>query len=160
MIKIKIKSPDAKALSAKLSKEIVSSGFVSDLNQRVVEEKIKQFIAGGNSPVSGERRFRAYKDKDKYPAGRKSSRPVNLKLSGEMLDNYKAEKVSGSSVSIGISSKAPSDVKEYAEANNIGTEHIVARRFVPVSGEQFNVTVIRMIKTIFTKRIIELFNKR
>jgi hypothetical protein len=138
------------------------------MNSQVVTE-IKKLINVGVSPVQsveGGRRFKKYKDEDKYPAKKKAKRPVNLFLSGEMLREYVAEKVNGIRLTIGISKKASKEVKDRAEANNVGTVNskgeiaIAPRRFVPLVGETYAVSVIRKLKNLYAQRIKELLSKK
>lgn len=63
---------------------------------RVFEKKIPELISKGISPVKGEGRFKKYSDvyrdaikKGRYPG--KRQRPVNLKLTGELLNSLKVE---------------------------------------------------------------------
>lgn len=50
-------------------------------------EAMKRLISGGQSPIQGRGRFAPYKHPKKYPGSRKPASPVNLRLSGDMLDN-------------------------------------------------------------------------
>lgn len=165
MFKVKIKSNISADVKAKLQKT-VDEKFIADVNNEVVGE-IKRMINAGVSPVQsveGGRRFKKYKDEKKYPAKQKAKRPVNLFLSGEMLRNYVAERVNGIRLSLGISKKADKAVKDRAEANNVGTVNekgevaIAARRFVPLEGESYAVSVMRKLKNVYARRIKELIS--
>jgi hypothetical protein len=167
MFKVKIKSNISAEVKARL-KKTVDDKFIADMNNEVVGE-IKRMINAGVSPVQsveGGRRFKKYKDEKKYPAKQKAKRPVNLYLTGEMLRNYVAERVNGVRLSLGISKKAPKEVKDRAEANNVGTVNsegqvaIAARRFVPLNGETYAVSVIRKLKNLYARRIKELILKK
>lgn len=139
----------------------VDERFVADMNKEVVGE-IKKLIASGVSPVQGfdnKKRFDQYKDKDTYPAKLKPNRPVNLNLTGVMLSWYRAVKVSGIRISIGIPAAAPQDVKDRAEGNNVGANGIPARRFVPLKGENYAVSVLRKLKSLYAQRIKTLISK-
>ncbi len=155
MIKTKITIPEKARLLAKIKSQLINREVVEELNKEAVEE-VKRFMASGVSPVKNKRRFPAYKDKDKYPAKKKPSRPVNLFLSGTLYDSLIAAKSSAMSFYIGISSLAREDVKVYAKANNLGENNIPARRFVPIKGEQFNISIMRKIKDIIARRLAEL----
>ena len=53
-------------------------------------ERMKKLIASGQSPIEGpgiSSRFAPYKHPDRYPGKRKPHSPVNLRLTGEMLDS-------------------------------------------------------------------------
>lgn len=168
MFKVKIKSNISAEVVNRLRKT-VDEKFVQDMNSEVVGE-VKRMIRAGVSPVQsveGGRRFKGYKNPDKYPAKKKAKRPVNLELSGIMLMWYKVKKISGVRLSFGIPKDAPSDVKDRAEANNVGTVTeggevaIAARRFIPLAGETYAVSVLRKMKKLYAERIKTLLsNKR
>lgn len=157
MIKTKITIQKEK-LIAKVKNNLVNKSVIDDLNAEVVTE-MRRFMAAGTSPVKGKRRFAAYKDKDKYPGDKKASRPVNLFLSGALYSQLVAAKRSALSFYIGISDLASEKIKTYAKANNLGENGIAERRFVPIKGEQFNVSIMRKIKDIIAKRISEIIKK-
>lgn len=162
MFKIKVKSNIRAVVQNKL-RNFVDDQFVKDVQSEVIDGTIKPLIAAGVSPVDTAegRRFVGYKDPVTYPGNKKAKRPVNLYLSGIMLSWYKAVKISGSRISLGIPTNAPQDVKDRAEGNNIGTESgIPARRFVPLRGESFRVSVIRKLKNLYAKRLKELISGR
>lgn len=168
MFKVKVRS-NIRADVVNRLRRTVDSQFVQQVQQEVIEEAIKPMIAAGVSPVQsvdGGRRFKGYKNPDKYPADKKAKRPVSLKLSGEMLAWYKAIFVSGVRITLGIAPSAPKEVKERAEANNVGTTNkegqiaIAARRFVPLKGETYAVSVVRKIKNLYSQRIKSLLLKR
>jgi hypothetical protein len=120
-LNIKIKIPNVKDIEAKL-RRLHSAEFVHQINADVVENQIKRLIKAGTSPVDGYGRFVQYKDRTTYPNDIKSSTPVNLTLSGQMLSYYKAFVRSvGGSLFIGIVSDAPTEVKDRARGNNLGT---------------------------------------
>lgn len=48
---------------------------------------MKDLISKGISPIRGKGKFPRYKNPDKYPGDRKNHSPVNLKLSGDFLNN-------------------------------------------------------------------------
>jgi len=158
MISFKLKARNLTKLADKIRSKLVDGNFNNQVKQSIIPE-IKNTILAGVSPVKGNRRFAAYKDKVKYPGIRKPSRPVNLKLTGAMLNEYTSEIVDSKTVRLGISKNASEEIKTYAEANNVGTEHIKARRFVPLRGESYNVTIMRKIKDLFAKRISTIINK-
>lgn len=167
MFKVKIKS-NIRAEALNKLRQTVDAKFEADMNDQVVGE-IKRLINAGVSPVQsveGGRRFVGYKNPDKYPAQRKAKRPVNLFLSGIMLSWYRAVKISGVRVSFGIPTNAPQEVKIRAEANNVGTTNedgevaIAARRFVPLVGETFAISVLRKMKSLYAQRIKALLSKR
>jgi len=161
MFKITLTSNLRATLGQKI-KNIVDDDFINKVNQEVVEGSIKPLIASGQSPVTSAegRRFPKYKDGDKYPGKQKAKRPVNLYLSGLMLSFYKAAKVSSLRMRIGILPSAPLDVKVRAQANNEGTEKgIPTRRFIPLKGETYTISVMRKLKNLYAEKIKSLLSK-
>ena len=56
--------------------------------QKEFKSKFLNMISKGISTIEGNGRFPAYKDKNKYPGGKKKPRPVNLYLSGKFLRSF------------------------------------------------------------------------
>ena len=162
MFKVKVKTPRTADIVNKI-RGAVDDAFAYEVHREVVEKEIKPLIAAGVSPVDSRdgRRFKGYKDPNKYPGNRKEKRPVSLWLTGEMLSWYQAWKVSGLRLRIGIHTAAPEDVKTRAEANNVGVpkKNIVARRFIPLRGEIFRVSIMRKLKELYSKRIKAILTK-
>ena len=168
MFKVKVSSKFRAQLTQKINK-LVTEEFVESIQREVIEGEIKPLISAGVSPVrstDGGRRFKGYKDPDRYPGTKKAKRPVSLWLTGQMLTFYRAKKVSGRTISMGIDSNAPQEVKDKALANNVGTVNsrgetaIVARRFVPLTGESYNVSVVRKIKNLYARRLKALLSSK
>jgi hypothetical protein len=168
MFKVKIKS-NLKVEVLNRLRNTVDAKFVNDMQNEVVDGEIVRLIKAGVSPVrsvEGGRRFKGYKNPESYPNKKKAKRPVNLELTGAMLLWYLVRKISGVRMSFGIPSDAWDDVKERAEANNVGTVNskgevaIAARRFIPLAGETYNVSVLRKMKSLYARRIKELLSKR
>ena len=164
MFKVKVKSK-LKAQIEKKMKGFVTERFASKVQEEIINQTIKPMIDAGVSPVQSfenTKRFKGYKEPEKYPNKRKQKRPVNLKLSGKMLERYRARKLNGTTVEMGILSSAPEDIKIRAEANNLGTVNergevaIAARRFIPIKGETFAVSVMRRLKDLYAKRLKEI----
>jgi len=172
-LKIKL-SMDNQRLVKRLTTDVVNSAFVAQVQSEVVDGQIKKAMLSGLSPVRGRGRFNAYKDPAKYPGDDKTrkrlkpNRPVNLYLTGELqkwLVAIKNTAKAGTSLFVGIDPNAPKNVKGKALGNNEGTFNastgefqIVDRRFIPLEGEQWNVTITRTIKDLFAKRLQQLFN--
>lgn len=159
MIRVVIKSPSATKISNLIKEKLVNSKFINEINSQVIPE-VKRFMAAGLSPVQGKPRFVQYKDKFKYPGKRKPSRPVNLKLSGDLYSVYVAAKKTSHSFFMGISSLASDKIKTYAKANNLGTDELSERRFIPIGGETYKVTIMRMIKNLIARRIAEIIKNK
>lgn len=133
-----------------------------------VVKECRKMIAEGQSPVRGHKRFGKYKDRKKYPGKRKAARPVNLYMTGEMLDKgfgfrfKKGGQRSGGTIEVGMI-KGSEERKEIAGYHHDGTPNMVQRRFVPGSGEHFAVSVMRVIRDLYGKRltqIIAMSNKK
>lgn len=165
MFTMKIKKKISVDLQSKF-KKLVDEKFAEDVDREVVSE-IKKLISAGVSPVetNAGRRFKGYKDPDSYPNKQKQKRPVNLRLSGDMLSYYVARVVNGLTLRLGIQD-APEEIKIRAQANNVGTGSkdgefgIAARRFVPLKGETFKISVLRKLKNLYAKRIKTLLSKK
>lgn len=137
-----------------------------------VEAEIKGHIAKGVSPVKGKGKFAQYAKirthPSKYPDGvtGKNTQPVDLKLSGKMLDqltHWVKRKKNKLSFVVGISPNAPSKIKKMAEAHNDGTlthKNVPQRKFIPnKKGDKFNVTIDRKIKELLFGYIEDTIKK-
>ena len=160
MIRVLFKTPNANKMSKKIKESLVDSSTLNELDNKILPE-IKRFMSSGVSPVKGKRRFVEYKDKRIYPGKRKASRPVNLKLSGDLYAALVVAKKTATSFYIGVSTLASRKLKIYAKANNLGVakKNIAERRFVPIQGEQFNVSIMRQIRNILAERIAKILKK-
>lgn len=121
------------------------------VKRRLAEEfipEVKKFILRGISPVVGERRYQAYKNPDKYPGGRKPNRPVNLRLSGDMLDAFTFRDRAGTGFELGWF--GGKEGKKASNHNNGDT--VPERRLLPDrEGERFNASLTRFIKNFYIK---------
>ena len=93
----------------------------AQLAQRTITDKVIQSMSRGISPVQGQRNFEKYRNPKKYPGDLKASNKPNLRLSGKLWSAYKSKVAGLMSISLGIHSDVPEDVKVYATANNEGT---------------------------------------
>lgn len=153
-VRTKLKAPDFG--------DLVTEEVAARVQYEVVDLNIKASIRVGLSPVQGYGRFVPYKDKEKYPGERKPSAPVNLELSGELLENYEARATADKKgVTIGIHADAPAKVKARAEGNNTGSaKGVPVRRIVPIYGETFKVSTLTLLRIIFSERILEMLGKK
>jgi hypothetical protein len=138
--------------------------MIKELNSPRVQTRVgaeivtamKESIAAGVSPIRGERRFVAYKDAEKYPANRKSRRPVNLFLSGDMLGALKYW-ILGSRLFIGIDD--PTQAAK-AKGHQTGANGIPKRRFIPSNkNEEFTVTITRRIRNLYAKILSDIIKR-
>jgi hypothetical protein len=164
MFKLKVKLPLTADVMRKLKDNLVDDELVNRVRTEVIEQTILPLIASGTSPVdtnTGSRRFTKYKDAKVYPADRKSKTPVNLNLTGVMLSWYRAYAIGKNILRMGIPSYAPQAVKDRAEGNNVGTEGgVPARRFIPLKGESFKISVMRRLKNIYAAKIARILSTK
>lgn len=135
--------------------------LANSIGSTIVKEA-KRNIAEGQSPVRDHGRFERYKDRTKYPGKIKEARPVNLLLSGEMLENYDYEIQTDGAIKVGIVSGSK-DVKDRAGYHNEGTNVMAMRRTVPQQGEEWSIRIMRAIRDIYGKRleqIVKASNKK
>lgn len=136
---------------------------------REVLSLMKDKIYIGYSPVKGEGRFIAYSaqrnnvrpKKSLYPYNvqkkfpDKRVRPVNLKLSGQMLQAL-TYKIRQGAIILGIFDAQES---EKAQRHQVGdpAHGLPKRRFLPTkSGEEFIVSIQREIKDLFVRAIDQI----
>lgn len=135
----------------------VDARTTNEMGRAVVDEA-KALIATGQSPVQGYGRFEAYKDRTKYPGKLKDARPVNLFLSGDMLDAYDYRAGKRDSIDVGVIKGSPA-VRERAQAHNDGEGHLPQRRIVPGQGEKWAVSIMRRISDVWSRRLGELIRQ-
>ncbi len=137
--------------------KFVDGATANAIGQTVVKEA-KQNIAEGLSPVRGYGRFERYKDRKKYPGDLKPSRPVNLELTGEMLEGYDYRVTSNDTIEVGMV-KGSAFAKEKAAHHNAGTPYMAQRKIIPGDGEEWSVTIMRAIRDIYGKRLENLIRQ-
>lgn len=164
-------------ISAALNRFLGDSD-IQDIGNAITEEA-RALIASGQSPVDGVGRFVAYKGvaqsrafagtkrgaelakssgaypysvMKKYPG--KQVRPVNLELSGDMLDSLSFRALPQNvGIEWGILNSANEAVKVRAKANNEGTATIPQRQFIPGEGQTFTTSIIRRIIQVYSARL-------
>lgn len=136
----------------KIVKALESREVKKDAAFLVIAE-MKSFITRGVSPVKGERRFEGYRDPKKYPGDRKSKRPVNMTLTGSMLDALTYRFVAGSTFTVGWFSGV--NAKKAHNHNNGVT--VPERRLLPDRrNESFNVSIMRELRNYYAKIISDM----
>ena len=144
-VTVKVTAPQLK----KIGDAVTSPGFASGFALSVIDE-MKRFIRIGTSPVLGVRRFDAYKDPKKYPGNQKNQRPVNLELSGDML-NAITYKVLKDGIRIGI---WDTEQRQKAETHMRGLNGVPQRKFMPIdSGDEFIISIQRIIKGLYAQKL-------
>jgi hypothetical protein len=153
-------------------KELNSSRNLDKVGNLVVNE-MKDSISRGLSPVRGEGRFEAYSGQKIERGGRskgypfnvqkkfpnKKVRPVNLFLSGDMLEALTHKKKSDS-ILVGIFK--PSEA-EKAQGHQLGDpkKGLPRRRFIPAAnGEEFTVSITRSIRQLYSELLDGILKKR
>lgn len=141
--------------------------FKSKLGRAIVDET-KALIASGVSPVRSFGRFIGYSQSylnqirsNQRRFAEKTTRPVNLNLSGKMLSYYTFQSLTGMSIKVGIIG-APTDVQAYADAHQNGNPsgNLPTRRMVPESaGEEFAVSIQRQIKEVYSDWVSAIVQK-
>lgn len=157
----------------------MNSKVAKELND-VIKEGIKNSLSRSQSPVKGYGRLTPYAaeiggargktstalDTSKYPFSvqhkypGKKIRPINLQLSGKMIDSIKVISISNDKVTIGVSGTKQ---KLMAETHNEGTQEprVPTRRFMPTAdGEEFVGSIQTKILAIIEKRVFDLIKGR
>lgn len=116
----------------------------------VLVDEMKAAIARGQSPIREVGRFIKYKDQSKYPGngkfaarhGKKRS-PVNLNLTGEMLDSFMV-KADLKKITVGIFDKEEQIKMKVLQA---GLPPLAGPRrvFPSKSGDEFTVKIVRAL---------------
>ena len=110
-------------------------------------------IGEGQSPVRGYGRYTRYKDRKSYPGDLKPARPVNLELTGEMLQGYDF-KISNKPDTIEVGMvRGSAFAKEKAGYHQTGTSVMAQRKLVPGDNEEWAVSIMRRIRDIYGKRL-------
>lgn len=140
--------------------------FTDKLGKEIVKE-MKGAISRGQSPVRKFGRFKAYAKQRLgrgYPDGieGKSNRPVNLFLSGDMLNSliHTLGKQQGN-VKVGIHNTASTEIRVRARVHNSGERSdIPQRKFIPDQpGEEFIVLIMRRILGLYRKQFNSIIDK-
>ena len=119
---------------------------------RLLVTQMKETIAGGVSPITGQR-FPKYKNPRKYPGNRKPKSPVNLKLSGEFLKNLLFRSRKGSNPSVTVYIRGRENQKK-EEGHRDGANGQPKRPIIPEGREDFS----RKISIAFLKKFQEILD--
>lgn len=104
-------------------------------------------VARGQSPIRGNRAFKGYINPTKYPGNRKPRTPVNLRLTGDFLDNLEVRLRRGArnpTLRIGFFRKKQI-LKELGHREGAGGQP--KRPIIPddKKGERFNVKISKIL---------------
>jgi hypothetical protein len=152
-VKVRVSAPTIKKLKAELS----SPSTQMRMGHFIIEQ-MRSALKAGLSPVQGIRRFAAYKNPPLYPGDLKAARPVNLELSGSMLDEM-TPFLRGEKLFIGYPRETKNAV--VARAHQTGTKHMAQRRFMPASpGEKFNATITKRLRDYFARILSDILRRK
>lgn len=147
--------------------------FMGETEKRELGETFtslaKDMISKGISPVRGHRKFESYNaqntGKKGYPYNimrqyaSKRARPVNLYLSGSMLNGYSWRSKPGQLIEVGYVNVSGVDAIK-AQVHNDGTRNIPARPTVANKpGQQFAVAIMRELISVYRKRLEDIIKK-
>ncbi len=156
----KFKSNLSAIKDLKLAVEDIKQEFVKTSSEKVLDIIVNTHIKKGISPVEGVGRYEKYSKsyREAIKAGRyseysKKTSPVNLTLSGKMLDSFK---VVPTAKGIGIT---VSDKKfDYHNFLGAGKSHVV-RPMLPVSSEALTPLATKKILDLLVKVIDKIIAK-
>ena len=134
-----------------------------------LEDTILEYISRGDSPVSGQGKFKDLSPKYKKEKGKISgSKKPNLELYGDMLDDFEV-RASGSELSIGLHKDSSSEESLLkAERHNHWTKRAKTigkgkkypkRQFIPKNKQKFKQEIIDDINDIIQEHIDASENK-
>ncbi len=155
-VKIKKNFKDLENLIPKIRKEFLRRSK-RELETLIVDNSISK----GISPVEGKGKFQKYSKsyKDAIKAGRyakysKTISPVNMKLSGEMLESFDV-KENGNSLKVSFD-------HELAEIHNdkgAGQSKVIRRLLPNKQGERFKASILRGILDLLDSAIAKILGK-
>lgn len=134
----------------------------ADKMGKAVINGMRKAIASGFSPVRGAGRYEKYSksyteaiQKGAYEG--KTVRPVNLRLTGEMLDELDHNYVGGDKIEVGF--LVPSEKTDIASYHNDGTDKMPKRQIIPNEGEEYTVSIMQAIKDVYSERISAIIKR-
>jgi len=116
-----------------------------DVGEFIINE-ILRYTAKGESPVSGEGRFKTL-DKDYAKEQKGGNRTPNLRLEGDLLEALDSRNNSGNQITIGIMKDSQMG-KADGHCNFSGESKLPKRRFIPEEKQTFKQPIMRGIKEI------------
>lgn len=152
-VKVKKDTKDLENLIPQVRKAFLKSAE-KNIGRLIVDET----ISVGLSPVQGEGKFKRYSEsyKDAIKAGRykgKSISPVNLKLSGDLLDSF-FTKASGNKLVIGFKNKL-ADIHTRQGAG----KSKVKRKMLPLEGESLKTSIFNEIIDLIQDEVDRILGK-
>jgi len=124
-----------------------------------LEEEIKANISSGNSPVKGMGRYQQYSDsyksaikKGSYRQFGKRSRPVNLILSGELIESLSV-KVTNKGLKVSFDN----ELADIHNRKGAGKSKTIRRMLPTKNGEEFNRSITTRLKEVLAKVASKIF---
>lgn len=149
MVKVTVNTKNLRKKIDK-AKSQVGAAIEKELRKEVLKD-----IKAGRSPVKGQGRFKRYSDSyrkliKRSLGGIKKPSPVNLELTGELLDSVFTQ-VKNNKVTIGFKDKK-------FEYHNEGKGNLPVRRILPTKGgEEFNRSITLRIRELVLEKVKQIF---
>ena len=153
-----MKKSELKLSLSQIKPETILKDAAPTIGPRI-KEMIIDHAVRGVSPVQGQGKFKKYKNTSKYPGKLKAKSPVNLILSGEMLE---AISYAFDGKRLKIFQGGDLDIQTRSKAHNYGAPEInLARRpFLPLAdGEGFNKTIWLETTRIFLTSLQKILRR-
>lgn len=149
MAKAKIDLRETRALLADAGKRV--NLRVSKQTANLILDMMKEMISRGSSPIAGNGRFPAYKNRKKYPGKQKPATPVNLYLTGKFLSQLVAQvsPVRGN-IRIGFNSKYG---KTLEQGHREGANGQPSRPIIPEENERLAKPIRAAILELYTNAV-------
>lgn len=149
MAKAKIDLRETRALLADAGKRV--NLRVSKQTANLILDMMKEMISRGSSPIAGNGRFPAYKNRKKYPGKQKPATPVNLYLTGKFLSQLVAQvsPVRGN-IRIGFNSKYG---KTLEQGHREGAKGQPSRPIIPEENERLAKPIRAAILELYTNAV-------
>ena len=141
-------------------KKPINKETAESLGLQVVLQ-MKKLIKSGISPIKGNGRFPRYKNPDSYPGDRKPKSPVNLELTGQMLDALTPSTKPSKSGHASVISYEGIEANKKESGHRAGVNGQPKRPTIPIDrqGESFAATIERIVIGIFKARIKQITGK-
>ena len=146
MAKVKF---DSKKLTAQMRKALTRE-LKRDMPRVLEKAIVEDNILKGKSPVKGKGRYKKYSDgyKKFIKQFGKRARPVNLKLSGQMLSTFFV-KVTRRGIDVGFKDK----LADIHNRQGAGKSKVIRRMLPTRSGEVFNRSISDSIRKALEKAL-------
>jgi hypothetical protein len=130
----------------------IKEEFSKKENANAFKTLLQETIYNGISPVAG-KKFKNYSESYSKLKGKKS--PVDMTVTGDMLDSLRVESKNGSLIVEFTDEKA-----KYHDIDGVGKNKIV-RRLLPRQGaERFRSDIVKILKDFVTKAIDKVTKKQ